>query len=176
MLADRGYDSQANFDHLWNQGIAPVIKIRDMTRGKLIAGVYDHLGVPHCSNDIPMRYVETHPVRGYRYACASQTDPTNSDCHCGKEWWANPQDNIKLFGSPRRASDEWKAIYKKRMGIERIFKAMKQNYRMERHTVRGMYPMTLHVKMSMLIYLAICLLNLQKGEDPPTTTMVPRIA
>ena len=180
LMADRAYDSKANFDYLWSKGVSPVIKVRNMTRGKLIRGIYDHNGIPHCASGNPMRLNGGGPGLSYHYVCNVSVcriiDPrTGEPLPCRAEHRVNPNDNIKLFGHPSRASKAWRDLYKKRAGIERIFKTMKQNLRLEQHTVKGLYPIELHVKMSMLVYLAIWIVNRRNDEPHAPTWMVPHI-
>ena len=180
LMADRAYDSNDNFEYLWDRGISPVIKVRNMTRGNLIQGVYDHNGIPHCLSGQPMRLNGGGPGRIYHYVCNVSvcriTDPRIGEpLPCRAEHRVNPHDNIKLFGHPSRASKAWRDLYKKRAGIERIFKTMKQNHRLEWHTVKGLFPIMLHVKMSMLVYLAVWVVNRRKNEPTAPTWMVPRI-
>ena len=57
-MADRGYDSMANHEHLHGKGILPVIHIQ--TKGATLPshdGIYTEQGVPTCLGQIPMEYL-----------------------------------------------------------------------------------------------------------------------
>ena len=178
MTADRGYDAGKNFSYLQANDVMPVIKIQDRSRGKLIDGIYDKKGVPHCAPDRPMKFQTHDPARGYYYVCAKGgcdvvDSSTGQTRKCAKRHWADPRENIRLFGVPRRASDEWEVLYRQRQDIERLFKSMKHNLCLGSHSVRGLQAMQAHVKMVILIYLAIRLVGDQNGIPPKW--MVPKV-
>ena len=54
---DRGYDAGSNYALLLTQGIAPVLRKRDLKSGRLHYGVYTGDGVPTCSDGTPLDYV-----------------------------------------------------------------------------------------------------------------------
>lgn len=171
LVGDRGYDSTPNFKFLWNEGIHPVLKIRDLSRGKLKYFRYDKDGVPHCRLDTKMWYLETDPERGFHYLC-----PDSSAAHqCEGEHWVNPMRDIRLFGTICRVSPEWKQYYGMRYAIERIFKLMKGSHRLKHHTVSGIDNIRVHVSMSTLVFLATVLNNLQNGDDCSLNKMVPTV-
>ena len=171
LVGDRGYDSTDNFEFLRNLHIHPVIKSRDFTRGKLKYGKYDKDGVPYCQKGEEMWYLESDPERGYHYLC-----PKASDSHqCEVEHWASPMQDLKLFGTMCRVSPEWRTYYGMRYAIERIFKLMKGSHRLEHHTVSGINHMRVHVSVSLLVFLATILNNLQSGESGSLNQMVPKI-
>ena len=178
LTADRGYDAGKIFHYLQSNEVAPVIKIQDRSRGKLIDGIYDKKGVPHCAPDRPMKFVTYDPARGYYYVCAKRgcevvDSVTGRVRKCAKRHWADPRENIRLFGVPRRASEAWDNLYLKRMDIERLFKSMKHHLCLGTHSVRGLDAMRAHVKMVILIYLAIRLVGDQNGIPPKW--MVPKV-
>lgn len=181
LIADRGYDAKSFYNFLHQQGVDPVIKARDMRRTKngekqLIQGIWDQHGNPYCKGGLKMEYVGSDPKRGYRFRCPNDgcSAPDRQLMGCQVEFWQKPEDNIRLFGKPRRESDEWKAIYTKRYAVERPFKSGKQSRALEHHAVRGLNKMTLHVKMSFLTFNATVLANHRAGTD--LMWMVPRVS
>ena len=181
MLGDRGYDSNINVNFLVGQGIHPIIKMKDMRKEELYNGLYDQMGVPPCVGKQRMEYVGHSPEHGYVYRCPE------SGCHlkakyagvqvyCQDEEYADPKKNPRLFGTIRRASDDWQYIYNLRYAVERPFKSMKQRRRLEHHTVRGLRGIHIHVLMSVLTFQATTLANLKYRGKEYLTWMVPRVA
>ena len=187
VVADRGYDSKRNHKAVIYRGAIPVIHIRDMKKNakkvqdRYLGGNYTHEGVPVCLGMVPMEYVRSDPERGDLYRCNAE------GCHlknrqgvvyCKDEYWLNAaeHDNPRLFGPLRRASPEWKKLYAKRQGIERIFKSLKQSRRMESHNTMGIERVMIHVALSVLTYQATVLAHLQWGEIDDMRWMVRRIA
>lgn len=168
LMADRGYDSQGNHDALYARGILPIIKMRRPTGGgdqgkRLHQGIYTSAGVPTCLGQVPMEYVGSDPEKGYLYRCRGchlKDSRTGLFPHCIDEVWVDPKENIRLFGVIRRKSPEWRELYNKRQAIERLFKSLKENRRLERHCVRGLRQVALHSLMSVLSYQATVLANL----------------
>ena len=80
--------------------------------------------------------------------------------------YVNRKDNPRLFGPVRQGSPEWKALYRRRQAVERVFKSMKESRRLERHFVRGLRKVSLHAVMSALGFSATFLQNLRVGREP----------
>ena len=179
VVADRGYDSKANHEYLHAKGVLPIIHIRQLARSALVEGIYTKLGVPTCMGGIPMRYIRSDPQKGRLYRCVGchlAGSRRGGVVHCDTEVWEDPSKNIRLFGVIRRDGPEWKALYAKRWGIERVFKSMKESRRLERHSIRGTRQVTLHALMSALTYSATVLARLQAGEANDMRWMVRKVA
>ena len=129
-----------------------------------------------------MEYVETDLVTGHHlYICAE------GSCHlkgsnkggityCDSEVWQDPSSNIRLFGKIRRGSPGWKAHFRERQAIERVFKSMKESRRIERHCVRGLRQITLHTLMTTLAFQATVLIRVLAGEAEWMRWMVRKVA
>ena len=185
VIADRGYDSMENHQHLYEKGMYPIIHTRKhpekSNKNGWIDGIYTTDGEPTCIGQVSMKYVKTDPVSGHRlYRCAGchmRDKKTPLVRYCQDEVWEDPMSNIKLFGAViRRGSPEWKAYYEKRQAIERVFKSMKESRRLERHYVRGLAQITLHTIMSTIAYQATSLVRLENGQPASMNWMVRRIA
>ena len=182
VIADRGYDSTANHEHLHGKGIVPVIHIRRSTaHDGLHEGIYTEKGVPTCLGQIPMEYVKSDPERGHLYRCNPEGCRLAGSMrggirHCDTEVWEDPTRNVRLFGAIRRDGPEWKALYAKRQAIERVFKSMKESRRLERHCVRGLRQITLHAMMSALAFQATALMKLRTGQADMMRWMVKKVA
>ena len=179
VVGDRGYDAKSNHEYLHEKGILPIIHIRRPARTALVDGIYTAYGVPTCMGGIPMRYIKSDPQKGHLYRCKGchlASSRRGGVVHCDTEIWENPSKNIRLFGVIRRDGPEWKSLYAKRWGIERVFKGMKESRRLERHCLRGTRQVTLHALMSALSYAATVLARLQAGEAEDMRWMVRRVA
>ena len=65
----------------------------------------------------------------------------------------------------RQKSAAFKALYRLRYAVERIFKSLKESRRLERHCVRGLQRVALHAAMSTLAFQATALTQIQAGEE-----------
>lgn len=171
LIADRGYDSGPNHEYLIDQGVTPVIHIRKPGADDgMFDGVFNEKGEPTCMGMKPMVYVKTDPETGkHLYRCRGEgchlkTEGTKAITHCDTAEWFDPADNPRVLGPLPRESAQWKALYKKRMSIERIFKNTKQDRLLEGHLFRNMDKIRLHATMSMLTYSATILTRLRMGE------------
>ncbi len=170
-IADRGYDSYANHHWLDTRGVAAVIHIRRATaHDKLYDGVYTTDGVPVCLGQVPMEYAMTDPKTGqHLYVCPEggchlKEGGRGGITYCDSEVWEDPRGNLRVSGGRvRRDSAEWRAYYRQRQSIERVFKGMKESRRLERHYTRGHRMIALHATMSTLVYQANALARLRAG-------------
>ena len=180
VIADRGYDSMANHEHLLAKSILPVIHIRGNAHRGLKTDIHTWEGVPTCLGKVPMKYVRSDPVKGRLYRCVGcQLDGTlRSGAYftCDDEVWQDPNENIRVFGAIRREGPEWKELYGKRQAIERVFKSLKESRRLERHCVRGLRQITLHCLMSSLAFQATALVRLRAGEPEWMRWMVRQVS
>lgn len=181
LTADRGYDSYANFDYLEQKGILPIIKIRQSAHGALKQGIYTKDGVPTCIGKVEMKYVRSEGGKHlYRCAgCALKDSKVGMTTHCDTEVWEDPARNLRLFGPPhiRREGKEWRELYLRRQGIERIFRSLKAVLRLERHCTRGLDQIRLHTLMSTLAFQANFLISKKAGLGAKEARwMIARVA
>lgn len=192
VLADRGYDSKKNNDAMVDRGIHPIIKMKkpggkkaddnklDLDY-KLIDDIYDINGVPHCMGHKKMEFIQTDPDKGHYYVCPAggcdlQKLNSGAMLYCNFDSWEDPTENIRLFGTIRKDSDEWKQLYRMRYSVERGFKSMKQARRLEQHTIRGLRRTHAHILMAMLTAQVTVLVNLKHRKKKEMMWMVPRVA
>ena len=172
LLADRGYDSEANHRELLDRGIIPVIHIRKPTAADgLRDGVYDAEGRPQCLGNVSMEYVRTDPETGHHLfrcpagGCPLKQSGTKATTHCDSEVWEDPARNPRVLGPIPRFSERWKWLYSLRMSIERTFGSLKHSRGLEGHCARGLKKIRLQATMSVLTYQATVLGRL-KAKDP----------
>ena len=181
--ADRGYDAKENFEYLYlKHGIDPIIHIRKPTaKDGLYEGIYNADSLPTCMGMEPMEYVGETGDGKYIFRCKSEGCHLRSSTqggtrHCDTVIVENPMDNIRVLGGgTRRNSPEWKALYKKRWSVERVFKSMKESRRLETHCVRRMAHITLHAVMSTLTFQATAHCRILAGEQLDMRWMVKRV-
>ena len=179
VMADRGYDSQANHEAVLDRGGVLISPVRlPSSDDKLHEGIYTVKGEPTCMGVVPMVYERSDPELGHLYRCRRE------GCHllgkkgrryCNQEFWVNRSDNVRLFGPIRRDSAEWDGLYVLRQSVERAFKSLKENRRLERHSFRGLRRVGLHAAMSVLGFAATMLVKLLAQEINPTW-MVRKVA
>ena len=182
-IGDRGYDSAANHEWLDARGVLPIIHIRKTTeKGGLRGGIYAKDGTPTCMGNVPMEYAGDDPATGKRLyicregGCHLKDSKAGGVLYCNDEVWEDPNSNLRLFGRVRRGGPEWKAYYKRRYSIERVFKGMKESRRLERHFVRGLRMITLHAMMSALGFQATALAKVRAGDAEHMRWMVEPVA
>ena len=121
VMADRGYDSQANHKAALELGAILISPTRRQPGSALFEGVYTEEGVPTCLGMEAMEYVRSDPKKGHLYRCRRER------CHlktrkgrryCNQEVWENRSDNLRLFGPIRQNSAEWKNLYRLRQKVE----------------------------------------------------------
>ena len=128
-----------------------------------------------------MTYVRSDHGRGRLYRCQPEGCHLKGSFkggtrHCTDWGWEDPTKDLRLFGLIRRDGEEWKALYRKRQAIERVFKSMKESRRLERHCVRGLRQITLHSLMSALAFQATALARILGGEAEWMRWMVRKVA
>lgn len=170
LLADRGYDSTGNHQFLMDQGITPVIHMKKPNNEKRNHGIYDEKGSPTCMALKSMDYIRTDPENGHHlFRCPAGgcelKGPSVLQRHCEYEVWESPTEQPRIVGALPRASPLWKSLYKKRMGIERIFRSLKHSRNLDRHCFRGLRKNTLHATLSILTYSATALARLDAGDQ-----------
>ena len=167
VMADRGYDSRANHEAVKERGGVLICRTRRKANNALYEGIYTHEGVPTCLGQVPMEYVRSDPDLGHLYRCRGEgchLKDRKGVLYCQDELWENRDDNPRLFGPLRQQSAAWKALYRLRQAVERVFKSMKESRRLERHCKRGLRHISLHALMSIVAYSATALVQIQAGR------------
>lgn len=172
LLADRGYDSQANHKLLIERGIIPIIHLRRPSNAKLHDDLFDFLGRPVCADGAtPMDYLSTDPKTGFHGfrcppgGCALKARSSGAVRYCDTtELWLDPADNYRALGIVYRDSPEWWRLYKKRQIIERMFGSLKRSRLLDRHQYVRRDKIELHLGLSMLAYLATMLIRVKAGD------------
>ena len=179
VVADKGYDSEANHQAIYSTGAVPVIPIRRSTGGvESDPGVFDEAGRLTCLGGQTMVALREDPERGTLWRCPPQgchLQERRGVRHCSDQLWDKPEWN-RQRGPLARSSPEWSRIYGLRASIERLFKGAKQNRRLGTHYVRGLRQIALHTSMSMLAFAATSLAHIMRQEQGLLRWQVRKIA
>ena len=174
VLADRGYDSQANHKAVAAGGTHPIIHIRKPTaEDGLYNGLYTKDGAPTCMSKGAMEYVRTDPETGHHLfrcpaeGCHLKAKNSGAVLYCDSEVWEDPMENLRVMGTVWRGSEEWSEHYAKRMSIERIFRSLKHSRGLEGHQFRSMAKIRLLASLSLLTYQATALARV-RGDQAET--------
>ena len=181
VIADRGYDALSNHEYLWGQNAIPVIHMRKPSHAKFHKGIYTEKGVPTCIGQTPMQYVGSHLEKGHLFRCRPEGchlkgKLSGGSHHCADWVFEDPKSDPRLFGVIRRDGPEWRGYYVQRQAIERVFKSMKESRRLERHCVRGLRQIRLHILMSTLAFQVTALVRILVGEAEWMRWQVRKVA
>lgn len=158
LIADTAYDAGYNYEFLWREGVEPVINISCTPGGELRDGIYTKEGIPTCMGLVPMEYAHTDKDTGFHlYRCqqggCDRLGKVKGFSTCRDTVWEDPAKNPRLFGRKiRRGSPEWRAKYRLRYSIERLFAWWKDSCNLEHHRFRGLANVRLHVLLTSIAY------------------------
>ena len=175
VLADKGYDSAANFKGVAEElGAVAIIDVRKI-------GYRGHAR--------ETRACEAYPVvtpDGVRYRCERQPWdpkcprfescpllPTYVDSDLNPPHMLAPYERWSPFPY---GSSEWKTIYARRSSVERVNSRLKECRRLERHCFRGLAKVTLHALLSVTVMQATALAHLSVGDFTTMRWSLRRVA
>lgn len=198
LSGDRGYDSQANNQGLYDEyQITPIIDIRhdwkdgettrslDPERTDVI--VYDQNGTLFCAAGdsadeqiMPLAYDGFEKQRGtLKYRCPAAV--YGLDCpereQCGSSAYGRvirvPLDlNRRRFIPVPRSSYKFKRLYKKRTAVERVNSRLDVSFGFERHFIRGQQKMRVQVGLALVVMLAMALGRIRQGQANQMRSLV----
>ena len=181
-MADRGYDSLANFEHLVDQEITPIIAVRKPTaQDQLYDGIFNAKGYPTCIGQVAMEYAGFDPDLGHRFRCRPEgchLKTTGSVLHkCDTDYWQKPEGPaLRAMGIVPRFTPAWKQLYNKRTTVERYFRSAKHSRLLNRHQGMGITRVKLHTSMSRIAYLATMATRLKADDVAKMRHMSVRLA
>ena len=172
LLADKGYDSQANHQYLLDENIIPIIDIRKSSAAdEKHDGVYSREGIPMCDEETKMVYVLTDPETGrHLYRCPAEgcvllSRSTGAVRYCDiTDHWEDPQDNPRVISVVARASRRWKDLYKMRTVIERWFSSAKRSRLLNGSRYLTGAKVATNCAMSVLTYVVTVLGKVEAGD------------
>lgn len=141
LLLDSAHDSMAMYQYCEKENITPYI---DLNLGNTKKTTDYHGvtispdGTPLCSAGLKMKSNGNDNVRQYaKYRCPLDNngictcENPCSDAKYGRNCYIPLENNIRLYTSPPRSSDEWHMMYNKRTASERCNKQIKQDVLLE---------------------------------------------
>ena len=184
LLADKGYDSEANFAFLDSNGITPIIAVRrpreDDEQNRRyeveIEGPYgkytqeiNYDGYPVCAGNRLMEYVGTDPERGHLFRCVNGGcrigKSTLFPLYCEKEIWLKPEGKVlRTIGRIPRFTKLWKSLSNMRQTVERFFGSGKRSRLLDVRKYLSMGKSEVHAALSVLSYGTTMLARLLTGD------------
>ena len=186
LLADKGYDSEANFVFLDSRDIIPIIAVRKPKKKKghrrvtyevEVEGPYGGYtqevsadGYPICLGNRIMKFVRTDPERGHlfrceRGGCRLNRGQTLFPLDCEGEIWVKPEGKmLRIVGKIPRFSKLWELLYKLRQAIERFLGSGKRSRLLDTQRFLTKAKVEMHVVLSLLTYNATMLTRLTVGD------------
>jgi len=173
IISDRGYDSHDNF-----KGVVEDLQA-DPIIGLIAKGGGDVLEIsgtpaaPVCAAGLPLIYRGWDKDRGLKYQCPEVARkaycPMPLKCDLGnpkRTLWVQPVHDYRRFGwRIKRGTDEWKALYRKRVpAVEHVNSRLKETRRLEAHCFRTFDKINTHTTLSVLVMQAAALAKAKAGR------------
>ena len=79
------------------------------------------------------------------------------------------------FSAKPRGTEEFSALYRKRVAVERVNSRLKDKRRLDSHCLRSLPKLNLHCTMSVLAMNAMALVKTKNGELPEVRCSVRRV-
>jgi len=133
ILLDAAHDAEAIYQLIEAQNHNPIIDLNKRGKKNYRLGGEMEVspdGIPICPNGRKMK------PNGYDKSQNRQKWRCSPSCGCstakyGRTYHTHSKDNPRLFPKIARATDQWKAIYKRRTSVERSNKREKVDYHLE---------------------------------------------
>ena len=179
-MADRGYDAGPNYRYLEDNGVVPIIHIRNTDKD----GLFDTGGRPQCFGGRTMQYAGTDRERGHRFRCPPEgcrlKNKVITTRYCDIEYYERPEQGDtellrKVGRVVPRAGRLWRRLYRRRPIIERLFNSMKASRLLNSHRYRNRRKVALHAALSEFAYLATMLSRALAGDLPNLRIMRIRL-
>jgi hypothetical protein len=177
MIADKAYDK---YDHY-------KVIVKDFDAEPLIKHVkhseYELTGLPAapiCPGSLPLIYRSWDSKKGLRYECPEKAGraicPLAEGCTI-KTTWIRPVKDYRQFGYRiTRGSEEWQALYRKRVAAERCNSRLKETRRLAKHQFRGFERISVHATLAVLAMMAVALSKAKAGQFEKVRVCARRIA
>jgi IS5 family transposase len=160
VIADKGYDSQDNYQFIYGQcKSAPIIPIRER-EGEQLPDICNAKGTPTCSCGLEMAYWGR-DGKYLKYRCPQAVG--KGECKSRFRCTSSPYGyvlKLPIATDPRRhppvprESRRWQSLYRMRTAIERVNSRVKELLGLGKITVRGIGKVTVRAILSLLIMLA----------------------
>lgn len=161
IIADKGYDSQANYQFIYGQcKSAPIIPIRERASAQL-PDICNAKGTPTCSCGLEMVYWGK-DGNYLKYRCPHVMG--KAECKSRFRCTSSPYGyvlKLPIADDPRRhppvprETKKWQRLYRLRTAVERVNSRVKELLGLDKLTLRGIGRVTVRATLSLLVMLAI---------------------
>ncbi len=168
VICDKGYDSSAIYEAIVKElGADPIINIRGRAGGES-PEITGSSAAPCCPSGLPLIYRSWDKNKGLQYQCPEKAGraicPLAEQCPI-KMMWVKPVHDYRRFGYRiKRGTEEFTAIYRKRVAVERVNSRLKDKRRLDSHCLRGLEKLNLHCTLSVIAMNAMALVKAQSGQ------------
>ena len=168
VMADAGYDSRENCEHVLRELKAlPIIKMR-LTQGRdevcqAALCCCTELGTPICPSGHRMVYWGR-DGQYLKWRCPAKVGRRPQECTfrggCGTPSEYGRVLKLSLWEDPRRWPGMWREsrkferLYKKRTAVERVNSRLKEHLLLDDLTIRGIEKVRVHVRVGLVVMLA----------------------
>jgi len=165
IIADKAYDKYGHYEAIVKDFDAePIIKHAKHSECEL-TGLP---AAPICPGGLPMIYRSWDSKKGLQYACPEKAGRAICLLAEGctiKTTWIRPVKDYRQFGYHiTRGSEEWQALYRKRVAVERCNSRLKETRRLAKHQFRGFKRISVHATLGVLAMMAVALSKAKHGK------------
>jgi IS5 family transposase len=176
VIADKAYDKYDHYQTIVKDFDAePVIK-------HVKHSEYELTGLPAaptCPSGLPLIYRSWDSKKGLQYECPEKAGRAICPlvgCCTIKTTWIKPARDYRQFGHRiARGSEEWQALYHKRVAIERCNSRLKETRRLAKHQFRGFERISVHATLAVLAMMAVALSKAKIGQFEEVRVCARRI-
>jgi len=168
VICDKGYDSSAIYEAIAKEFDAdPIINMHGRAGGES-PEITGSSAAPCCPGGLPLIYRSWDKNKGLQYQCPEKAGraicPLAEKCAI-KMMWVKPVHDYRRFGYRiKRGTEEFTAIYRKRVAVERVNSRLKDKRRLDSHCLRGLQKLNLHCTLSVIAMNAMALVKAQTGQ------------
>ena len=176
VIADKAYDKYDHYQTIARDFDAePIIKHTRHSEYELTGSP----AAPICPSGLPMIYRGWDKEKGLFYQCPQKAKRAICTLaqECGiKRIWIRPSKDYRQFGYRiKRGSDEWQALYHKRVAVERCNSRLKETRRLAKHQFRGFERISVHATLAVLAMMAVALSKAKNGQFEEVRVCARRI-
>lgn len=155
LSADKGYDSKTMVDYLKENGIKPVIDIRNQWKDGETTKQYKDTNLVYTYDGKVSIVTEKGEIVALKYKGYDKIKNTLRYQYKKRIYSIEIECNSRIFTPIARDSKKWKRTYNKRTALERINGRMDRDFNLENHKVRGIKKATVIIDIMMIGMLAM---------------------
>lgn len=154
LMGDKGYDGQPLQEIIENEGIIPIIDIRNMWKDGEKTKQYKDTDIVYNYKGDIFEYINDSdyvklPYKGYHKASESlRYEQIN-----GQILYIDRSVEPRVFNKVARDSKKFRRLYNMRTSVERVNSKLDDQYNFDHHSIRGLEKMKLRVLMSLIVML-----------------------